>query len=155
MNACAYTGKELAAALPTLIQNAKTSLRLAVYQLSPETSTSTARMRALWAALKDAPRRGLYCRAILHAGSRNLPGMAAANMAAAQLAAAGWEVRLKSGGQIMHAKTLIIDVSGVLIGSHNWTESGLYHNAEASVLLWDQLTAEHLQVWHQKMMVDS
>lgn len=155
MNVCAYTGHELAAALPTLLDSAKNSIRLAIYQLSPDTSTSTARMRALWMALHAAPHRGVQCAAVLHCGSRNLPGMASANMAACQLEQAGWNVRLKTGGQIMHAKCLIVDTHAVLIGSHNWTESGLYQNAEASVLLYDGLTAEHLTVWHSRLMTEA
>lgn len=154
MNACAYTGHELAAALPNMIDSAKTSIRLAIYQLSPDTSTSTARMRALWQALRAAPHRGVLCSAIIHAGSRTLPGMAAANMAACQLEQAGWNVRLKTGGQIMHAKCLIVDTHAVLIGSHNWTESGLYQNAEASVFLDNYEVAGHLTVWHSRMMTE-
>ena len=147
-----YTSRELAAALPTLIGEARHSLRVAMYQLAPETSTSTARMRALWAALREAPRRGVLCSAVLHAGSRSLPGMEAANMTAAQLEAAGWRVRLITGGQIMHAKVAVIDLRTVLIGSHNWTESGLYQNDEASVVLDNPDLAADLTAWISRMM---
>lgn len=152
MTTTTYTGGELAAALPALIDSAATTLRVAIYQLSPLTSTSSARMRALWQALKRAPLRGVQCAAILHAGSRSLPGMAAANLAATQLEAAGWNVRLRTGGQIMHAKLMIIDASHILIGSHNWTESGLYQNAEASIFTDDTDAATTLTVWHSRIM---
>lgn len=149
-----YIGNELAAALPEIIASATESLQLAMYQLSPEVSSSTARMRALWEQLNKAPQRGVKCHAVLHSGSRSLPGMESATRAAAQLQQAGWTVRLHESGKIMHAKALVIDGRHTLIGSHNWTETGLYSNHEVSSMRLDDPEAAQLAGWMLYRMTD-
>ena len=50
----------------------------------------------------------------------------------------GVEVRLDPSGRItMHAKVVIIDDRLVIVGSHNWSESGLTYNNEVSLLTYD------------------
>jgi uncharacterized protein YneF (UPF0154 family) len=47
----------------------------------------------------------------------------------------GVEVILDNDDDTDHLKTILIDSSIYYIGSHNWTESGLYYNNEVSVKL--------------------
>jgi hypothetical protein len=47
----------------------------------------------------------------------------------------GVNVRLDYEDDTDHSKMVIIDNKIVYLGSHNWTESGLYHNKEVSVKL--------------------
>ncbi len=58
---------------------------------------------------------------------------------------AGVPTRLdKSQRTTTHAKLVIIDNKTVVIGSHNWTESALRYNHEASVMVQDKEIAEEL-----------
>jgi len=50
------------------------------------------------------------------------------------LRSAGAEIRLdESPRRLMHAKLVIVDNETVLLGSHNWSESAMRYNHEASI----------------------
>ena len=142
-----YPNRHLAAAIPALIDSARHSLAIAVYQLAPRTTTAHAAVAAIWRALEAAPKRCVHCRIVIHAGAENRNGAAAAMQAGKELKRIGWDVIVTDSGQIMHAKAAIIDGRRLLIGSHNWTASALCANRELSVLIDDTATADEAQAW--------
>ncbi len=54
-----------------------------------------------------------------------------------KLKALGIEVREAPDTSTLHAKAVMIDGKYVVVGSHNWTESGLKYNTELSLLVSD------------------
>ncbi|MCD6563671.1 MAG: hypothetical protein J7K23_07165 [Thermoproteales archaeon] len=58
----------------------------------------------------------------------------------------GIEIKLDPRKDITtHVKILIIDSTWIIIGSHNWTESALWHNNEYSVLIENQYYAKKME----------
>lgn len=58
-----------------------------------------------------------------------------------ELAAKGFNVRYASRAfQLTHSKFIIVDGAAVLVGSHNLSNSALYENREASVIIRDAAT---------------
>jgi phosphatidylserine/phosphatidylglycerophosphate/cardiolipin synthase-like enzyme len=57
----------------------------------------------------------------------------------------------ESSGRTTHAKLVIIDGKAVLVGSHNWTESALSYNHEASVLIISQDIAEKFEEYFESI----
>ena len=54
------------------------------------------------------------------------------------------EVHIYMGEESMHAKVVVVDSKIVVLGSHNWSESGLAYNHEVSILIRSQSMAEQL-----------
>lgn len=71
-----------------------------------------------------------------------------------ELKALGIEVREAPDTSKLHAKAVMIDGKYVVVGSHNWTESGLKYNTELSLLVSDneEVVSEFerlfLEVWN-------
>jgi phosphatidylserine/phosphatidylglycerophosphate/cardiolipin synthase-like enzyme len=149
MSVTIYHDQALGRALPALIDSAQHTLDLCMYLLSPPHESTHAVMRELWAALDRAPRRGVRCRAVIHAGSRTWPGMEAGRRSVAALRASNWDAREWKGGKILHAKQLIIDGAAVVLGSHNWTQSALLANGEATTWVIDRHVAEAAAQWFE------
>ena len=61
-----------------------------------------------------------------------------------KLQAAGIDVRFDSAKRTTHSKALIIDRGVVIVGSHNYTFSGLKYNNEVSLLIRDNAKAKKL-----------
>jgi len=60
-----------------------------------------------------------------------------------ELSAKGFRIRYASEYyKLTHSKFMIIDGSAVLVGSHNLSNSALYKNREASVIIRDPVTAQ-------------
>ncbi|MEM5814618.1 MAG: phospholipase D-like domain-containing protein [Candidatus Aenigmatarchaeota archaeon] len=59
-----------------------------------------------------------------------------------ELAAKGFNIRYASASayELTHAKFIIVDGMAVLVGSHNFSNSALYENREASVIIRDPAT---------------
>lgn len=149
MSVIIYHDQMLGRALPGIIDRALHSLDLCMYLLAPPSDATHRVMLDVWAALDRAPRRGVRCRAVIHAGSRTWPGMEAGRRSVAALRASGWDAREWKGGKILHAKQLIIDGAGVLLGSHNWTQSALLANGEASSMIIDKHIADAAAQWFE------
>jgi phosphatidylserine/phosphatidylglycerophosphate/cardiolipin synthase-like enzyme len=149
MSVILYHDQALGRALPSIIDGATKSLDLCMYLLAPPSDCTHAAMRELWAALDRAPRRGVACRAVIHAGSRTWPGMEAGRRSVAALKASKWDAREWKGGKILHAKQLVIDGAAVVMGSHNWTQSALLANGEASTWIIDRHVAEAAAQWFE------
>ncbi len=60
------------------------------------------------------------------------------------LKSCGIKIKIWSFREDLHAKILIIDRKYVVIGSHNWTESGLWWNIEVSIISSNPDTVEKI-----------
>lgn len=149
-----YESQELGRELANIIDGAEQSIRLAMYQLSPEASTSTHIMKALWHALRAAPSRGVKCSAILGSSLMAAPGTMAADRSRQALEEAGWLAVCSRSPKVMHAKTCVFDETRTLIGSHNWTGAALSANTETSVLIHDEPTAVKIAAHHDRHIAE-
>lgn len=149
-----FRSQELGRELASMIDGAEHSIRLDMYQLSPKTTTAHAMLRTLWHALEAAPARGIRCTAILGASLMAAPGSMSADRAREQLSEAGWLALCDRSARVMHQKSLVIDCTKTLIGSHNWTGAALAANTEASVLIADEALAVRMAATHDERLDD-
>lgn len=149
-----YQSQELGRELANIIDGAERSIRLAMYQLSPDASTSTHIMKTLWQALRAAPSRGVKCSAILGSSLMAAPGTMAADRSRQALQDAGWLAVCSRSPKVMHAKTCVFDEARTLIGSHNWTGAALSANTETSVLIHDEAAALKIATQHDRHIAD-
>lgn len=108
-----------------LIDSAQSSIDIEVYVFTS---------RDVIAALERARARGVDIRIILE--KNVISGHNTQTFL--ELAAKGFNVRYASRAyQLTHSKFIIIDGGTVLVGSHNLSNSALYENREASVIIRD------------------
>lgn len=116
------------AQIPALIDSARDSIEIEVYILSS---------RDIVEALERAKSRGVDVRIIVE---RNVIG-GENDAIFDELDAKGFRIRYASRAfQLTHSKFMIIDGKKVLVGSHNFSNSALYKNREASVIVADAPT---------------
>jgi len=104
-------------------------------------------------ALERAKERGVAIRIIIE---RNV--ISGQNDATyRELASKGFNIRYASRNYALtHAKTIITDGTAVLVGSHNLSNSALYENREASVIIRDIATvAEFGNVFEKDWLLAS
>jgi phosphatidylserine/phosphatidylglycerophosphate/cardiolipin synthase-like enzyme len=88
-------------------------------------------------SLERAKSRGVKIRIIIERSTIS----GSNNQIYQELAAKGFNVRYASDDyKLTHSKFSIIDGKAVLVGSHNFSNSALYKNREASVILHDMET---------------
>jgi cardiolipin synthase len=113
-----------------LVDGARTTLDLELFVL---TDAEVVR------ALEQARARGVRVRLLLD------PDQRPSDASAAQLRAAGVEVRLYRGsGEKLHAKAAVADGRRVLFGSANWTAGGFERNHELDIELTSAAVASTL-----------
>ncbi len=117
------------ALIPALIDAANESIDIEIYVFSS---------RDVVEALERAKSRGVAIRIIIE---RNVVGDDN-DAIFRELASKGFNIRYASKAyKLTHSKFIIIDGSLVLVGSHNLSNSALYKNREASVIVRDCATA--------------
>jgi hypothetical protein len=124
------------------IDSAKTSVRVFLYRFPLYASYAQSQPLLLANALVAAKGRGCSVDVVLDKGDftgrQGDPEDAGDNRNACEyLRRRGVVVEFAGGGAIVHAKALIIDSRTVILGSANWSESGLSRNVEASALIRD------------------
>lgn len=111
-----------------LIDSAEDSIDIEVYVFTS---------RDVIDALERARRRGVSIRVIVEKrvmGGEN-------GEVFRELSAKGFDIRYASQAyQLTHSKFIIVDGEKVLVGSHNLSNSALFRNREASVILSDDVT---------------
>jgi phosphatidylserine/phosphatidylglycerophosphate/cardiolipin synthase-like enzyme len=116
-----------------LIDSADKSIDIEVYVFTS---------RDVIEALERAKARGVDVRIIME--KRVMSGQNA--QAFSELAAKGFAVRYASRiFDLTHSKFIIIDGEAVLVGSHNLSNSALFENREASVIIRDGETLRRFQ----------
>ena len=109
------------------IEEANKSIHIAMFLMKYDADDSFDWANDLIKALIRAKKRGVSIYVVLENSVET-------NQAAySYLRANGIEVRFDSPDRILHAKVVVIDGKVAFIGSHNWSESGLYWNNEVSV----------------------
>ena len=127
-----------------LIDSAQTSLDIEMYVFTS---------RDVIEALDRAKARGVEIRIIIE---RNvLSGQN--DETYRELAAKGFNIRYASiAYKLTHAKFMILDGKSVLVGSHNLSNSALYENREASVIIRDPVTiAKFIEIFEKDWSIAS
>lgn len=118
------------ARIPALIDSAKESIDIEIYVFSS---------RDVVEALERAKERGVQVRIIIERDVISNENGAIFQ----ELASKGFNIRYASGKYALtHAKFMVIDGERVLVGSHNLSNSALYKNREASVIITDVATVQ-------------
>ena len=116
-----------------LLDGAKGSIDIEIYVFSS---------RDVVEALEHAKARGVEIRIIIEkdvVGGEN-------DEIYRELLAKGFNVRFASEAyKLTHAKFIIVDGKAVLVGSHNLSNSALYKNREASVIIRDAATVQEFE----------
>jgi len=138
-------GRDYAYTVPRLIDAADTRVSITVYQ-SSYTPGKPTKPDLIINALLRAKTRGVDVKALV-----NFTGAASnttSNTALAQcLTENKIPVRAARSGYLVHGKVVIIDSECSVLGSHNLTQRGLWHNYEASVAVHNAPVAESLEAW--------
>jgi len=112
----------------SLIDGAQNSLDIEVYVFTSKNVVQ---------ALERAKARGVAVRIIVE---RNVMG-GQNDATYRQLASEGFNIRYaRTDVALTHSKFIIVDGTAVLVGSHNFSNSALYENREASVIIRDIAT---------------
>jgi len=111
--------------LRRLIQGARQSIFIGMYVFS-EQKRSAPFAEEIIHDLKVAAQRGVYVYLLLYNAPSTVDRLAAHHSNRAErLRRAGIDVRLALPTTPLHMKTVIVDLSKVLVGSHNWSEGAL------------------------------
>ena len=128
-----------------LVQKANVSIYVIMYVLKYDPGDRADPANELVWALGNASARGVEVAVILE-------GSVAVNQAAYDyFRAVGVNVTYDQAHVTTHCKLMIIDHRYVLVGSHNWTESALWYNNEASVLIISEEVARKEEEYFNKL----
>lgn len=106
------------------IENAKKSIDIIVFYWSFSFHDTSDPVSRLVLALQNAIGRGVRVRVLVNSEA-----------VLYQLDKAGFDVRHIYASKLMHPKVMIIDNVTAVVGSHNYTMSGLSLNLEVSVIV--------------------
>ena len=128
-----------------LVRAANVSIYVIMYVLKYDPGDKADPANELVWALGNASKRGVEVAVILE-------GSVSVNQAAYDyLSAVGVNVTYDSPHVTTHCKLMVIDHRLVLVGSHNWTESALWYNNEASVLIVSEEVAGREEEYFNKV----
>lgn len=136
------TGTNARRAIVDIIANARESIHIPAYAISPQKHTRTPPCASLLfhtPARTGPPLAMPDCHCPGH--SPTSPHEAMNAEAAAILDRSGWTVARYPMQPVMHAKMIIVDGRKIITGSHNLTRAALEHNRELSTLTTDPIAA--------------
>ena len=117
------------------IQQAKSSIHLAMYVVSLPPKKPGSQAHRLLEALAQARERGVEVKVLLDR-SADFMGPEGRNKEAFRyLRNRGVAVSFDEATKLMHAKVLVIDEETVIVGSTNWSEGALARNLEGNALI--------------------
>ena len=132
VNITVINDRDYASVAMELVEAANRSIYLVVFILKYDPGDPIDPVNDLVWALGNACERGVAVNVILEGKS----DVISINQAAFDyLSSVGANITYDAGGITTHCKLLIVDELFVLVGSHNWTESAMSYNHEASVLI--------------------
>jgi phosphatidylserine/phosphatidylglycerophosphate/cardiolipin synthase-like enzyme len=110
--------------LRRLVKAANQSIMVSMYHLAP--GSRTPEIDALLDLLADAAKRGVYVYVVLNSPENMSDSQHAAHSGAAEfLRDRAVDARLGVPGVNLHEKLVVVDLSKILLGSHNWSEGAL------------------------------
>lgn len=128
-----------------LIENANRSIYVVMYAMRLDLEDPYDPVNVLAEALIGAEARGVSVSVLLENDVKS-------NIAAYDyLKANNVSVAFDSRYETTHSKFIVLDEEIAVVGSHNWTEYGLWSNHEVSVLIEDTTTAAQL-IWNFKII---
>jgi len=108
-----------------MIRGSRQSIFIGMYVFSEQKSAAPF-AEELIRDLEAAAKRGVYVYLLLYTAPSTLDRLAEHHSNRAErLRRAGVDVRLALPNNILHMKTVVVDLSSVLVGSHNWSEGAL------------------------------
>jgi len=114
------------------LRRANSSIYVAMYSMVYDPDDPLDWANDLIRELVDAKKRGVDVKVVIE--YRTYYGYMSDNLKAYNyLSSSGVSVKLDQEADTDHLKLVVIDGKIVYVGSHNWSESALYYNREASV----------------------
>ena len=143
------TDRQYFAVVRSCIREAKSSIRMMMYQASYYKTYKDSPSNVLIRELIAAKKRGLEVKVILERREEKEKEAQKNTGTGALLAQGGVEVVYDPLNLVTHTKLLLIDGRISVVGSTNWTYSALEKNHEAAVLIRSPEVANNLQNYFQ------
>ena len=118
-----------------LIDNAKTNIDILMYQWGYYSYSGGGLIQKLNYAIKSAVIRGVSVRVLLYLGGPSDKLRQVNSEIANYLRAWGAQVKFCGSGGVLHAKTMIVDRTIAIVGSHNFSKRSMGGNIEIGVLV--------------------
>lgn len=146
------TGPSWAYCIQQALRNAKHSILLSIYLLSPHWKKQGPGATNLLTEMCNAGQRlastSGTCRVVMGQPGRGGVTARYNQEAAARLANSGWGVRMMKHGVTLHEKIWIIDDLLTVIGSHNVSRSSAASNLDTSIAIYSKIVASALRsIW--------
>lgn len=133
-----------------LIAGAQGRVYVAMYKMQVGRGLRTSLAEVLMGVLVQRHGVGVDVRVLLSLGKKGR-GVYGANIVAARwLGERGVPVRGLERGRTCHAKVVIADRVGALVGSHNWADTSLKRNFEVSVLVDEEVVIGQLAAMFER-----
>jgi phosphatidylserine/phosphatidylglycerophosphate/cardiolipin synthase-like enzyme len=129
-------GKNYPKLVIPLIKNAKSSIKIVVYDWRWYSDDPANPCQLFNSAIVGAQKRGVQVRACVNSSQILDP-----------LRENGIDARIPISKNLMHAKFMIIDEKILVIGSHNFSQSAFTQNMETSLILEDEEKIKELVVF--------
>lgn len=137
-----------------LIESARRDIRISTFKAEIPAGTKGRRLQAFFSALQKKHAAGCAVKFFLNWNSRNFSVPSSNRRTITELRSSGIPVRALPEERCCHAKTIIIDSSKAVIGSHNLSTRSCFNNFEASYLIIDppniaRLISVYDHLWSQ------
>ncbi|HON59250.1 MAG TPA: phospholipase D-like domain-containing protein [Smithella sp.] len=153
--AALYANEELFPALLKFIDEARQEIFITMFSFKAGVHQDSYADRIV-AALARAAKRGVQVFVLLENTGNPYDDLDIQNkITGKMLASKGIKVFFDSPQKTTHAKMVVIDGKIVIVGSHNFTQSGLKHNNEMSLTLKDVRLARQARDYMQKIIRQS
>lgn len=133
-------GSQYADTVVPLIEAACSSIEIIIFRMSLKDTSKSRPVDRLISALCAATFRGVSVRFLVSSSGL-----------AHRLRSLGFEARVLHKHKCVHAKMLLIDRRTVVLGSHNYTQSGFLYNLEISIVVTDIPSCEQLSMYFLRL----
>lgn len=126
-------GRDFFTNLYSMIGQAERSIIFTVFQSSSSVLKQNSKTARLLNRIHEAYESGIDVRIVINRPHKNSPIATANKYLVDFLKSSGIPYRLGKATDMIHAKFYVIDYRVLIVGSHNFTDAGLWSNHEASV----------------------
>jgi len=127
-----------------LIETAENSIYISTYTLTPPSMANNGGLKNIYQALRVKVAYGVEVKMLADGGGSSRPIRSSNQKAKLELSLMNIRAKLSHVQGRHHAKFIIIDGKGVLLGSHNLSDNAFTQNFETSLFTTDKATAEAL-----------